>query len=168
MLPNPLPIPGSKEQGPMMVHVVWVNHRAFRLQWCQQCCFYRPPRTYHCPWCNICVEVSAPLTCPPDTPSTWPGPGGPLTWGPVAGMKPLSELLKAKGGSNSQPFLVTHAGDCLCADTCPGRLALACIVADTQGVHICAGLGQARKRKSTTRPTLRLTDSRYPRPSDWL
>ncbi|VCX38070.1 unnamed protein product [Gulo gulo] len=40
----------------MMVQVVWVNHRAFRLQWCQKCCFHRPPRTYHCPWCNICVE----------------------------------------------------------------------------------------------------------------
>ncbi|XP_076974121.1 palmitoyltransferase ZDHHC19 isoform X2 [Tamandua tetradactyla] len=47
---------GSSEHGPMMVHVVWVNHRAFRLQWCQKCCFHRPPRTYHCPWCNICVE----------------------------------------------------------------------------------------------------------------
>ncbi|ELK17593.1 Putative palmitoyltransferase ZDHHC19 [Pteropus alecto] len=47
---------GSNEQGPMMVHVVWVNHRAFRLHWCQKCCFHRPPRTYHCPWCNICVE----------------------------------------------------------------------------------------------------------------
>ncbi|XP_071070830.1 palmitoyltransferase ZDHHC19 isoform X2 [Dasypus novemcinctus] len=47
---------GSNEHGPLMVHVVWVNHRAFRLQWCQRCCFHRPPRTYHCPWCNICVE----------------------------------------------------------------------------------------------------------------
>ncbi|XP_012635800.2 palmitoyltransferase ZDHHC19 isoform X2 [Microcebus murinus] len=47
---------GSAEQGPMMVHVVWVNHRAFRLQWCPKCCFHRPPRTYHCPWCNVCVE----------------------------------------------------------------------------------------------------------------
>lgn len=25
----------------------------------------------------------------------WPGPGGPLTWGPLVGMKPLLELLKA-------------------------------------------------------------------------
>ncbi|XP_029071319.1 probable palmitoyltransferase ZDHHC19 isoform X1 [Monodon monoceros] len=47
---------GSNEQGSTMVHVVWVNHRAFRLQWCHKCCFHRPPRTYHCPWCNICVE----------------------------------------------------------------------------------------------------------------
>ncbi|XP_039106750.1 palmitoyltransferase ZDHHC19 isoform X1 [Hyaena hyaena] len=53
---SPLPLPGSNEQGPMMVHVVWVNQRAFRLQWCPKCCFHRPPRTYHCPWCNICVE----------------------------------------------------------------------------------------------------------------
>nr|KAF6478842.1 zinc finger DHHC-type palmitoyltransferase 19 [Molossus molossus] len=49
-------MPGSNEQGPMTVHMVWVNHRAFRLQWCQKCCFHRPPRTYHCPLCNICVE----------------------------------------------------------------------------------------------------------------
>uniref|UniRef100_A0A8C5L9D8 Palmitoyltransferase n=1 Tax=Jaculus jaculus TaxID=51337 RepID=A0A8C5L9D8_JACJA len=47
---------GSSEQSPMRVHVVWLNHRAFRLQWCSKCCFHRPPRTYHCPWCNICVE----------------------------------------------------------------------------------------------------------------
>ncbi|EAW53667.1 zinc finger, DHHC-type containing 19, isoform CRA_b [Homo sapiens] len=47
---------GSAEQGPLTVHVVWVNHGAFRLQWCPKCCFHRPPRTYHCPWCNICVE----------------------------------------------------------------------------------------------------------------
>uniref|UniRef100_F6V9R2 Uncharacterized protein n=1 Tax=Equus caballus TaxID=9796 RepID=F6V9R2_HORSE len=56
---------GSNELGPMMVPVVWVNHRAFRLQWCPRCCFHHPPRTHHCPWCNICVEVSAPLICPP-------------------------------------------------------------------------------------------------------
>ncbi|XP_070099630.1 palmitoyltransferase ZDHHC19 isoform X4 [Equus caballus] len=48
---------GSNELGPMMVPVVWVNHRAFRLQWCPRCCFHHPPRTHHCPWCNICVEV---------------------------------------------------------------------------------------------------------------
>ncbi|XP_058412515.1 palmitoyltransferase ZDHHC19-like [Diceros bicornis minor] len=47
---------GSNEQGPRMVRVVWAKHIAFRLQWCPQCCFHRPPRTYHCPWCNICVE----------------------------------------------------------------------------------------------------------------
>ncbi|XP_023478929.2 palmitoyltransferase ZDHHC19 isoform X1 [Equus caballus] len=48
---------GSNELGPMMVPVVWVNHRAFRLQWCPRCCFHHLPRTHHCPWCNICVEV---------------------------------------------------------------------------------------------------------------
>lgn len=93
-------MPGSNEQGPLMVHVVWVNHRAFRLQWCQKCCFHRPPRTYHCPWCNICVEVSAPLL-PTYSPGTCLGPGGLLTWGQVVGMKLLLGLLKTKGGSNS-------------------------------------------------------------------
>ncbi|XP_070482726.1 palmitoyltransferase ZDHHC19-like [Equus przewalskii] len=47
---------GSNELGPMMAPVVWVNHRAFLLQWCPKCCFLRPLRTYHIPWCNICVE----------------------------------------------------------------------------------------------------------------
>ncbi|XP_014638494.1 PREDICTED: probable palmitoyltransferase ZDHHC19 [Ceratotherium simum simum] len=47
---------GSNAQGPRMVCVVWVNHIAFRLQWGPQYCFHRPPRTYQCPWCNICVE----------------------------------------------------------------------------------------------------------------
>lgn len=112
MLPNPLPVPGSNEQGPMTVHVVWVNHRAFRLQWCQKCCFHRPPRTYHCPLCNICVEVRAPLACPvcpAPQPITWWGPGSLLIQGPVVAMKPLQGLLKPRGGSNAQPLLVTHA-----------------------------------------------------------
>ncbi|XP_021490997.2 palmitoyltransferase ZDHHC19 [Meriones unguiculatus] len=47
---------GSTDEDPMTVHVVCVNQRAFRLEWCAKCCFHRPPRTYHCPWCNICVE----------------------------------------------------------------------------------------------------------------
>ncbi|XP_021110594.1 probable palmitoyltransferase ZDHHC19 isoform X2 [Heterocephalus glaber] len=47
---------GSLKEDPMLVHVVWVNHRAFCLRWCPSCCFHRPPRTHHCPWCNICVE----------------------------------------------------------------------------------------------------------------
>ncbi|KAM5126359.1 palmitoyltransferase ZDHHC19-like [Callospermophilus lateralis] len=29
---------------------------AQRLQWCSKCSFHRPPRTHHCPFCNICVE----------------------------------------------------------------------------------------------------------------
>ncbi|XP_023560530.1 probable palmitoyltransferase ZDHHC19 isoform X2 [Octodon degus] len=55
--PTPAPYikPGSLED-PMVVHVVWVHRRAFRLRWCPKCCFHRPPRTHHCPWCNICVE----------------------------------------------------------------------------------------------------------------
>nr|XP_020841694.1 probable palmitoyltransferase ZDHHC19 [Phascolarctos cinereus] len=47
---------GSEWQCPLAIKVVWVNRRAFHLQWCQRCCYHRPPRTYHCPWCNICVE----------------------------------------------------------------------------------------------------------------
>ncbi|XP_051047293.1 palmitoyltransferase ZDHHC19 [Phodopus roborovskii] len=47
---------GSIDEDPMTVHVVSVNQRAFRLQWCPKCCFHRPPRTYHCLWCNVCVE----------------------------------------------------------------------------------------------------------------
>nr|XP_023502019.1 probable palmitoyltransferase ZDHHC19 [Equus caballus] len=56
LLPSSLPMQGSNELGPMMAPVVWVNHRAFLLQWCPKCCFLRPLRTYHIPWCNICVE----------------------------------------------------------------------------------------------------------------
>ncbi|KAM5126503.1 palmitoyltransferase ZDHHC19-like, partial [Callospermophilus lateralis] len=33
-----------------------INNTAFRLQWCSKCSFHRPPRTHHCPFCNICVE----------------------------------------------------------------------------------------------------------------
>ncbi|OBS75066.1 hypothetical protein A6R68_14380 [Neotoma lepida] len=47
---------GSIDEDPMMVYVVSVNQKAFRLQWCPRCCFHRPPRTHHCPWCNVCVE----------------------------------------------------------------------------------------------------------------
>uniref|UniRef100_A0A9L0JYV3 Palmitoyltransferase n=1 Tax=Equus asinus TaxID=9793 RepID=A0A9L0JYV3_EQUAS len=47
---------GSNELDPMMMPVVWVNHMAFHLQWCPKCRFHRPPRTHHCPRCNICVE----------------------------------------------------------------------------------------------------------------
>ncbi|EAW53666.1 zinc finger, DHHC-type containing 19, isoform CRA_a [Homo sapiens] len=118
---------GSAEQGPLTVHVVWVNHGAFRLQWCPKCCFHRPPRTYHCPWCNICVEVSAPLPVHQPSPHIWLGPGASLIQGPGLGVKLFSGLLKAKGGSNSQPPLVTHV---FSTCTCPGRLAVACRGAD--------------------------------------
>lgn len=143
-----------------MTPVVWVNHRAFRLQWCQKCCFHRPPRTYHCPWCNICVEVSASLDLP-----TCPHPC-PLTRGPVASVKQLPAPLKAKSGSNSQPLLVTHTGHYLC--TCPGRLALACAGVGThRGIHTYAGPGQVRGRK-TLLSYPRLADTSYPSPSGWL
>ncbi|XP_043849448.1 palmitoyltransferase ZDHHC19 [Dromiciops gliroides] len=47
---------GSEWQCPLDIKVMWVNRRAFRLQWCQSCCYHRPPRTHHCSRCNICVE----------------------------------------------------------------------------------------------------------------
>lgn len=76
-----------------MVHVVWVNRRAFRLQWCQKCRFHCPPRTYHCPWCNICVEVSAlfTLTPGPETPDRSWSLVQATTWAPapVQGGEPL-------------------------------------------------------------------------------
>ncbi|XP_028913742.1 palmitoyltransferase ZDHHC19 [Ornithorhynchus anatinus] len=47
---------GTEWQCPREVQVMWVNKTAFRLQWCSSCCYHRPPRTIHCPCCNICVE----------------------------------------------------------------------------------------------------------------
>lgn len=87
--------------------------------------------------------------CPSHLPIYLPtsclGPGGPFTQGPAVGMRPLPGLLKIKGSSNSQPFLVTHTGQCLCACTCLGRLALSCTGADMQGcICIYAGSGQPR------------------------
>lgn len=73
-----------------MVQVMWVNHRAFRLQWCQKCCFHRPPRTYHCPWCNICVEVSdSPDSPTPHVPPPYTGANGKpeITSGPAKGQE---------------------------------------------------------------------------------
>uniref|UniRef100_G1QKY0 Zinc finger DHHC-type palmitoyltransferase 19 n=1 Tax=Nomascus leucogenys TaxID=61853 RepID=G1QKY0_NOMLE len=109
---------GSTEQGPLTVHVVWVNHGAFRLQWCPKCCFHRPPRTYHCPWCNICVEVSAPLPVHQPLPHVWLGPGAiayPPTIVvavPAAGfLVPLSLLLLIQAVSVSSADR-TYKGKC--------------------------------------------------------
>ncbi|XP_077900043.1 palmitoyltransferase ZDHHC19-like isoform X1 [Ictidomys tridecemlineatus] len=54
-LPKSLPLPGSLED-PNIQYIARVNNKAFRLQWCSKCSFHRPPRTHHCPFCNICVE----------------------------------------------------------------------------------------------------------------
>lgn len=89
--------PGSAEQGPLTVHVVWVNHGAFRLQWCPQCCFHRPPRTYHCPWCNICVEVRAPLPVHQPSPHIWLGSGASLIQGLGLGVKLSFRTAKGQG-----------------------------------------------------------------------
>uniref|UniRef100_UPI004038B0C1 palmitoyltransferase ZDHHC19-like n=2 Tax=Callospermophilus lateralis TaxID=76772 RepID=UPI004038B0C1 len=47
---------GSLEEDPNIQYIARVNNTAFRLQWCSKCSFHRPPRTHHCPFCNICVE----------------------------------------------------------------------------------------------------------------
>ncbi|XP_076964503.1 palmitoyltransferase ZDHHC19-like [Callospermophilus lateralis] len=47
---------GSLEEDPNIQYIAQVNNTAFRLQWCSKCSFHRPPRTHHCPFCNICVE----------------------------------------------------------------------------------------------------------------
>lgn len=67
--------------------------------------------------------------------------------------------------------MVTHAGHCLSACTCPARLALTCTGTDThKGIHIYAEPGQARRREGTPvlSPGSLPLDDRYPRPSDWL
>lgn len=91
--------PGSDEQSPATVHVVWVNHRAFRLQWCPKCCFHRPPRTYHCHWCNICVEVSAPSPAHlcPVTPQHLAGARRPTPPGASGGHEITSRIAKGQG-----------------------------------------------------------------------
>lgn len=56
-------------------------------------------------------------------------------------MKSLPGLLRAKGGSNSQPLQITHADGCPCACTCFQRLACACTGADMDRViHIVLGM----------------------------
>uniref|UniRef100_UPI0040387FD1 palmitoyltransferase ZDHHC19-like n=1 Tax=Callospermophilus lateralis TaxID=76772 RepID=UPI0040387FD1 len=46
---------GSLEEDPNIQYIARVNNTAFHLQWCSKCSFHRPPRTHHCPFCNICV-----------------------------------------------------------------------------------------------------------------
>ncbi|XP_076966174.1 palmitoyltransferase ZDHHC19-like [Callospermophilus lateralis] len=47
---------GSLEEDPNIQYIARVNNTTFRLQWCSKCSFHHPPRTHHCPFCNICVE----------------------------------------------------------------------------------------------------------------
>ncbi|MBZ3890416.1 putative palmitoyltransferase ZDHHC19 [Sciurus carolinensis] len=47
---------GSWEQDPETPYVAWLNGRAHEMTWCPHCGFHRPPRTFHCTSCNICVE----------------------------------------------------------------------------------------------------------------
>ncbi|XP_077900026.1 palmitoyltransferase ZDHHC19-like isoform X1 [Ictidomys tridecemlineatus] len=47
---------GAFEQYPETIYNARVNGRLYHMPWCPTCCFHRPPRTFHCKRCNICVE----------------------------------------------------------------------------------------------------------------
>ncbi|XP_077897293.1 palmitoyltransferase ZDHHC19-like [Ictidomys tridecemlineatus] len=47
---------GAFEQYPETVYMARVNGRLYHMPWCPTCYFHRPPRTFHCKRCNICVE----------------------------------------------------------------------------------------------------------------
>ncbi|XP_047421404.1 palmitoyltransferase ZDHHC19-like [Sciurus carolinensis] len=47
---------GSFEENPRTAYTAWMNQSAFPMPWCPMCSFHRPPQTFHCPSCNICVE----------------------------------------------------------------------------------------------------------------
>nr|XP_013217049.2 palmitoyltransferase ZDHHC19-like [Ictidomys tridecemlineatus] len=48
--------PGSLEQDPEAAYITWMYQKAFLIPWCPHCSFHCPPRTFHCEYCNICVE----------------------------------------------------------------------------------------------------------------
>uniref|UniRef100_A0A674I3F6 Palmitoyltransferase n=1 Tax=Terrapene triunguis TaxID=2587831 RepID=A0A674I3F6_9SAUR len=47
---------GAEGQAGLVIQALLVKERRFNLHWCQKCQYYCPPRTFHCPWCNVCVE----------------------------------------------------------------------------------------------------------------
>ncbi|XP_074925057.1 palmitoyltransferase ZDHHC19 [Chelonoidis abingdonii] len=51
-----LPEPGAEGRARLVIQALRVKERRFDLHWCQKCQCYCPPRTFHCPCCNICVE----------------------------------------------------------------------------------------------------------------
>ncbi|XP_030431492.1 probable palmitoyltransferase ZDHHC19 [Gopherus evgoodei] len=54
--PRCLPEPGAEGRARLVIQALRVKERRFDLHWCQKCQYYCPPRTFHCPWCNVCVE----------------------------------------------------------------------------------------------------------------
>ncbi|EMP37640.1 Putative palmitoyltransferase ZDHHC19 [Chelonia mydas] len=47
---------GAEGQAELVIQALRVKESRFDLHWCQKCRYYCPPRTFHCPWCNVCVE----------------------------------------------------------------------------------------------------------------
>lgn len=99
--------------------------------------------------------------------------------GPVVAMKPLQGLLKAKGGSNAQPLLVTHAVTAFVPVPAPvlGGWPLPAQVLIYTGAptSILAWSGQKKERypcptRRHPHPHPTLADRRHPGPSDsdWL
>ncbi|KAG6920548.1 zinc finger DHHC-type containing 19 [Chelydra serpentina] len=48
---------GAEGRAGLVIQALRVKESRFDLHWCQTCQYYCPPRTYHCPWCDVCVEV---------------------------------------------------------------------------------------------------------------
>ncbi|XP_074860627.1 palmitoyltransferase ZDHHC19 [Carettochelys insculpta] len=47
---------GAEGQAALVIRALRVRGRHFDLHWCRTCRYYCPPRTFHCPRCNVCVE----------------------------------------------------------------------------------------------------------------
>lgn len=52
-----LPEPGAKGRARLVIQVLRDEDRRFGPRWCHKCHCYCPPRSFHCPSCNVCVEV---------------------------------------------------------------------------------------------------------------
>jgi len=48
--------PGASRSHPPRYQDLCVNGRTVRLKYCQTCLIFRPPRSFHCPICENCVE----------------------------------------------------------------------------------------------------------------
>uniref|UniRef100_A0A8C5YT29 Palmitoyltransferase n=1 Tax=Marmota marmota marmota TaxID=9994 RepID=A0A8C5YT29_MARMA len=42
----------------LLTYITWMYRKAFQILRCPHCFFHHPPRTFHCVYCNICVEES--------------------------------------------------------------------------------------------------------------